>query len=228
MIELFMEPLFGLILSISMGLFFWWIKGHHKFRWINPLLFSVVSIILILQTVHIPYEIYKKGADIIHLFLGPITVILAVPLYEQRAQLIKHKVAIFSGTVLGSLSALSAVYILGSSFGLSELFIHSLMPKSTTTPIGISASQMLDGIIGLTVFSIVITGIFGSLIAPIIFKLLGIKTDIAKGIALGTTSHAIGTAKAYEISPLSGAMSGLSIALAGIVSVVWIVLYTLL
>ena len=228
MIEVLIQPLFGLIISISFGLFFWWLKGHHKFRWINPLLFSVVSIILVLQITQIPYEVYKKGADIIHLFLGPITVILAVPLYEHRYELLKHKVAIFSGTILGSFSALSAVYIIGSGFGLSELFIHSLMPKSTTTPIGISASLMLEGILGLTVFSIVITGIFGSLVSPIIFKLLKIKTDMAKGIALGTTSHAIGTAKAYEISPLCGAMSGLSIALAGIVSIVWILLYTFL
>ncbi len=228
MIELITQPLVGLIMSISLGGFFWWLKGYRKLRWINPLLFSAVSIIFILQITQIPYEVYKIGADIIHLFLGPITVILAVPLYEHRYDLLRHKIAIFSGTVLGSLSALSAVYILGNAVGLSELFIHSLMPKSTTTPIGISASHMLEGIIGLTVLSIVITGIFGALISPIVFKLLKIKTDIAKGIALGTTSHAIGTAKAYEISPLSGAMSGLSIALSGIVSIFWILLYTLL
>ncbi len=228
MIELITQPLVGLIMSISLGGFFWWLKGYRKLRWINPLLFSAVSIIFILQITQIPYEVYKIGADIIHLFLGPITVILAVPLYEHRYDLLRHKIAIFSGTVLGSLSALSAVYILGNTVGLSELFIHSLMPKSTTTPIGISASHMLEGIIGLTVLSIVITGIFGALISPIVFKLLKIKTDIAKGIALGTTSHAIGTAKAYEISPLSGAMSGLSIALSGIVSIFWILLYTLL
>ncbi len=228
MIELITQPLVGLIMSISLGGFFWWLKGYRKLRWINPLLFSAVSIIFILQITQIPYEVYKIGADIIHLFLGPITVILAVPLYEHRYDLLRHKIAIFSGTVLGSLSALSAVYILGNAVGLSELFIHSLMPKSTTTPIGISASHMLEGIIGLTVLSIVITGIFGALISPIVFKLLKIKTDIAKGIALGTTSHAIGTAKAYEISPLSGAMSGLSIALSGVVSIFWILLYTLL
>jgi putative effector of murein hydrolase len=122
------------------------------------------------------------------------------------------------------LSALISVFVLGHLFGLSDLFIHSLLPKSTTTPIGISASEMLEGIVGLSVLSIVITGIFGALIAPLVFKVLRIKSSIAKGIALGTTSHAVGTAKAYEIDRLAGGMSGLSIGLAGIISIVWIIL----
>jgi len=222
--ELFFNPYFGLIVTLACGSLFWRLQRFKKLFWINPLLFSVVLIIGLLESLNIPYEAYKQGADIIHLFLGPITVVLAVPLYEHRNELLRHKLSIFTGTVLGSLSALISVFFLGHLFGLSDLFVYSLLPKSTTTPIGISASEMLEGIVGLSVLSIVITGIFGALIAPLIFKVLGIKSSIAKGIALGTTSHAVGTAKAYEIDRLAGGMSGLSIGLAGIISIVWIIL----
>lgn len=222
--ELFFNPYFGLILTLACGSLFWRLKRFKKLSWINPLLFSVILIIGLLVSLHIPYEAYKQGADIIHLFLGPITVVLAVPLYEHRDELLRHRLSIFTGTVLGSLSALISVFVLGHLFGLSDLFVRSLLPKSITTPIGISASEMLEGIVGLSVLSIVITGIFGALIAPLLFKVLHIKSSIAKGIALGTTSHAIGTAKAYEIDKLAGGMSGLSIALAGVISIVWIIL----
>ena len=228
MSELLYNPLFGLLLTIIFGSTFWWLKGFKKLSFINPLLFSVILIIVLLQSLNIPYEAYKKGANIIHLFLGPITVMLALPLYEHRSEFLQHKTAILSGTVLGSLSALISVFVLGKTFGLSELFINSLLPKSMTTPIGISASHMLEGIVGLSVVSIVITGIFGSLIAPLIFKLLRIKSSIAKGVALGVTSHVVGTAKAYELDRLCGAMSGLSIGLAGFISILWISLFILI
>jgi len=222
--ELFFNPYFGLILTLACGSLFWRLQRFKKLSWVNPLLFSVILIIGLLESLNIPYEAYKQGADIIHLFLGPITVLLAVPLYEHRDELLRHKLSIFTGTALGSLSALISVFVLGHLFGLSDLFVYSLLPKSTTTPIGISASEMLEGIVGLSVLSIVITGIFGALIAPLVFKVLRIKSSIAKGIALGTTSHAVGTAKAYEIDRLAGGMSGLSIGLAGIISVIWIIL----
>ena len=228
MSELLFKPLFGLLLTLACGSVFWWLKGFKKLSFINPLLFSIIFIIALLQSLNIPYEAYKKGADLIHLFLGPITVVLALPLYEHRDELLRHKVSIFSGTILGSLSSFISVFILGKLFGLSELFIHSLLPKSMTTPIGISASHMLEAIIGLSVMSIVITGIFGAIIGPFIFKVLGIKSSIAKGIALGSTSHAIGTSKAYEIDKLCGAMSGLSIGLSGFISIVWVSIFVIL
>ncbi len=221
--ELLFNPAFGLLLTLACGAMFWWLKSFKRLSWINPLLFSVILIILLLQTLNIPYEAYKEGADIIQVFLGPITVILAVPLYEHRGELIKHKLSILVGTLTGSLSALISVFVLGHLFGLSELFIDSLLPKSITTPIGISASHMLEGIVGLSVLSIVITGIFGAAVAPLVFRVLKIKSPIAKGVALGTTSHAVGTAKAYEMGKLCGAMSGLSIGLSGVISILWIV-----
>ncbi len=226
MIELLSNPIFGLFVTLICGSFFWWLKSVSKFTWISPLLFSIGLIIILLQGLNIPYEAYKQGADIIQNFLGPITVILAVPLYEHREDLMRHKSAIFIGTIAGSFSALLVVFFLGHLFGLSELFIHSLMPKSVTTPIGISASEILNGIIGLSVVSIIITGLFGAFIAPAVFKVFKIKSSIAQGVALGTTAHVIGTGKAYEIDRVCGAMSGLSIGLAGVISIFWIVLYS--
>lgn len=225
MIELVYNPVFGLFLTLICGSFFWRLKSVKKFAWINPLLFSITLIIILLQGLNIPYEAYKQGASLIHSFLGPITVILAIPLYEHREELMRHKTAIFSGTIIGSFSALLSVFVLGHLFGLSDLFVHSLMPKSVTTPIGISASEILNGIIGLSVISIIITGLLGAFIAPVIFKIFKIRSPIAQGVALGTTAHGIGTSKAYEINRVCGAMSGLSIGLAGIISIFWIVLY---
>ncbi len=226
MIELLYNPVFGLFLTLLCGSFFWWLKGVNKFIWINPLLFSIILIIILIQGLNIPYEAYQQGADIIHSFLGPITVILAVPLYEHRDELLRHKTAIFSGTIIGSFSALVSVFVLGHLFGLSDLFVHSLMPKSVTTPIGISASEILNGIVGLSVISIIITGLLGAFIAPMIFKVFKINSPIAQGVALGTTAHAIGTSKAYETNRICGAMSGLSIGLSGVISMFWIVLYS--
>ncbi len=228
MSELLFNPLFGVFLTLVCASVFWYLKTLRYLSFINPLLFSIILIISLLQSLNIPYEAYKQGGELIHLFLGPITVVLAVPLYEHKKELMRHKTAIFLGTTVGSLSALISVFVLGKFLGLSQLFISSLLPKSMTTPIGISASHMLDAIIGLSVISIVITGIFGALIAPLVFRILGIKSSIAKGVALGTTSHAIGTAKAYELDKLCGAMSSLSIALAGLISVIWIVLLNVL
>jgi putative effector of murein hydrolase len=223
--ELLNTPLFGLVLTISTGALFWRLKSIKALFWLNPLLISVLFIIAFLQLLRIPYEVYQTGGEYIHFFLGPITVMLALPLYENAHVLKRHKQAILLSVSLGSLSALVTVFFLGHLLGLEKVFIHSLMPKSMTTPLGISASHMLDALVGLSVLSIVITGIFGSLISLLLFKVLNIRSNIAKGLALGTCSHAIGTAKAYEISSLSGAISALSIGLSGVISIGWISLY---
>lgn len=228
MTELLNTPLFGLVLTPLLGLLFWKLRTINSLRWINPLLFATVSIILLLQLSHIPYEYYKQGSDYIHFFLGPITVMLALPLYENIHILKKHKKAILLSIATGSLTALLTVFSLGKLLKLEPNFIHALMPKSMTTPLGIEAANMLQTLVGLSVLSIVITGIFGAMVSLPLFKLLKIKSAIARGLALGTCSHAIGTAKAYEISSLSGAISALSIGLSGVISIGWISLYLVL
>ncbi len=192
------------------------------------MLFSIVLIITVLVTFNIPYESYAVGGDLVLKMLGPITVVLAVPLYQHHDKLKKHAFAILFGVILGSLSALASVYLFSLVLGLDMTLLKSLLPRSITTPIGIASSEMIDGLVGLTVLSIVITGTFGAIIAEWVFKTFKIDEPIAKGVSLGTSAHAIGTGRAFEYGTLEGAMSGLSIAIAGVATILWLLLFQFL
>ena len=229
MMQLFMTtPLFGLGLTILVGLLALYIKSKVTWNLFNPMLFSIVLIITVLVAFNIPYENYTLGGDYIMKMLGPITVVLAVPLYQHHDKLKKHAFAILFGIILGSLSALVSVYIFGLIVGLDMTLIKSLLPRSVTTPIGIASSEMIDGLVGLTVLSIVITGTFGAIAADWVYKVFNITDPIAKGVALGTSAHAIGTGRAFEYGSLEGAMSGLSIAIAGVSTILWLLLFQFL
>ncbi len=221
-------PLFGLLLTAVIGIFGLMIKKRVAWSLFNPMLFSMLIIILILLGLDIPYAEYKLGGDYVMKMLGPITVVLAVPLYQHHDKLKKHAFAIIFGITLGSLSALVSVYLFSLMVGLDMTLVKSLLPRSVTTPIGIAASEMIDGLVGLTVLSIVITGTFGAIVSDWVYKLLKVKDPIAKGVALGTSAHAIGTGRAFEYGTLEGAMSGLSIAIAGLATIFWLLLFQFL
>ena len=153
------------------------------------------------------------------MFLGPSTVILAVPLYKQLDLLKKHSLSIFLGVLLGSIIGIFAVIGLSYFLGLDASIIKSLLPKSVTTPIGIELSNQLGGISSITVLAIILSGIIGAVMGPTICKIFKIKDSVAVGISLGTAAHAVGTTKALEIGETEGAMSGLSIGVAGIMTV---------
>ena len=223
-----MTALFGLGLTLVVGLLAFYIKTKVSWSLFNPMLFSMLVIITLLTLLDIPYADYKVGGDYIMKMLGPITVVLAVPLYQHHAKLKEHAFAILFGIILGSLSALVSVYLFSLMVGLDMTLMKSLLPRSVTTPIGISSSEMIDGLVGLTVLSIVITGTFGAIIADWVYKLFNITEPIAKGVALGTSSHAIGTGRAFEYGTLEGAMSGLSIAIAGVSTILWLLLFQFL
>ena len=218
-------PLFGIGLTFVVALFSLYLKKKIDYALFNPMLFSMLSIIAFLLYFELPYESYALGGDYIMKLLGPITVVLAVPLYQHHKVLKEHALAILLGVGLGSLVALISVYFLSYLFSLDELLMRSLLPRSVTTPIGIEASEMLEAIVGLTLLSIVITGTFGAIVASWVFKLFNIKTSIAKGVALGTSAHAIGTGRAFEFGALEGAMAGLSIAITGVYTLVWLLLF---
>ncbi len=221
-------PLFGLVLTAAVGIFGLIIKKRVAWNLFNPMLFSMLIIILILLGLDIPYAEYKLGGDYVMKMLGPITVVLAVPLYQHHDKLKKHAFAIIFGITLGSLSALVSVYLFSLMAGLDMTLIKSLLPRSVTTPIGIAASEMIDGIVGLTILSIVITGTFGAIVSDWVYRLLKVEDPIAKGVALGTSAHAIGTGRAFEYGTLEGAMSGLSIAIAGLATIFWLLLFQFL
>ena len=224
-LSLLSTPFFGIGLTFIVALLSLYFKKKINYSLFNPMLFSMLSIIIILSLFEIPYENYALGGDYIMKLLGPITVVLAVPLYQHHKILKEHAVAILLGIALGSLVALLSVYTFSYIFSLDELLMRSLLPRSVTTPIGIEASKMLDALVGLTLLSIVITGTFGAIVASWVFKIFKIKTPIAKGVALGTSAHAIGTGRAFELGTLEGAMAGLSIAITGVYTLVWLVLF---
>ena len=180
----------------------------------------------ILVLFRIPYKEYQKGADLLSYFLTPATVCLAIPLYKQISLLKNNFIAVFFSILLGTLTSLGSILLLGLLFQLKAEHIFTLLPKSITTAIGIGVSEASGGYVNLTVAAIVITGILGSILSDLIFRILPIRHPIAKGLALGTGAHAIGTAKALEYGEVEGAMSSLAIVLAGIFTVIFVPIIT--
>ena len=186
----------------------------------NPLLVSIVFVIIVLKVTGIDYDTYDKGANVLSYLLTPSTVCLAIPLYQQMNLLKKNLKAIIAGITTGVFVSLAGVWVFSMLFHLKKQFYVTLLPKSITTAIGMGISEELGGIVTITVAAIVITGIIGNMFAEGICKLCKIEHPIAKGLAIGTASHAMGTAKAMEIGEIEGAMSSLSIAVAGLMTVV--------
>lgn len=193
-----------------------------KFKWaiLNPLLLSVICVMAVLVIFDIDYEQYNEGAKYISYLLTPATVCLAVPLYEQITLLKKNFKAVIAGILSGVIASLVSVWGLAILFDFSHEQYVTLLPKSITTAIGMGISEEMGGIVTITVASIIITGILGNVIAEFIFKVCKIQHPIAKGLALGTSAHAIGTAKAMELGEVEGAMSSLAIAVAGLFTVI--------
>ena len=189
------------------------------FAILNPLLFSIVVLILLLAVFDIDYETYNAGAKYLSYFLTPATVCLAVPLYEQFELLKKNVWAIMAGIVSRVLTSVVCVLVLSVLLGLSHKEYVTLLPKSITTAIGMGVSQELGGVVTITVAVIIITGVFGNIVAEFICKFFKIEEPIARGIAIGSSAHAVGTAKAMELGEIEGAMSSLSIAVSGLLTV---------
>ncbi len=205
------------LLSYGIGLI---LKRKLKFSIFNPLLIAIIFVILFLILFHIDYTIYNQGANYISFLLTPSTICLAVPLYEQWELLKKNYKAVFLGITSGVLTSLCSILILAYLFQLDHASYVTLLPKSITTAIGIGVSEELGGYVSITVTIIIITGVIGNMFAEAICKIFKICDPIAKGIAIGTSSHAVGTAKAMEMGAIEGAMSSLSIVVSGILTVI--------
>ena len=194
------------------------IRRKWKFAILNPLLISIIIVIAVLLVLRMDYEPYNEGAKYLSYLLTPATVCLAIPLYEQLEHLKKNVKAIAAGILSGVLSSLVSVWALSAAFGLSHEEYVTLLPKSITTAIGMGVSEELGGIVTIAV--IIVTGVLGNIIAELVCRLSRIKEPVAKGIAIGSASHAIGTAKALEMGEVEGAMSSLSIAVSGLLTVI--------
>lgn len=196
------------------------IKRKWKVAIFNPLLISIALIIVFLILFDVDYDTYDFGAQYLSYFLTPATVALAVPLYEQIEPLKNNWKAIIAGILSGALTSALCVLILSIVMGLDHKQYVTLLPKSITTAIGMGLSEELGGIVTITVAVIVVTGVIGNMFAEQICKLFHITDPVAKGIAIGSSSHAMGTAKAMEMGEIEGAMSSLSIAVSGLLTVV--------
>jgi predicted murein hydrolase (TIGR00659 family) len=203
------------------------LQKKFKFALFNPLLISVVLTIAVLLTAHISYDTFYEGAQYLSYLLTPATVCLAVPLYEKLSLLKSNWKAIFAGILSGVLTSLTVVLALALIFNLNHKMYVTLLPKSITTAIGMGVSEELGGAVTITVAVIIITGVLGNMLAETLCKLFHIEEPIAKGISIGSASHAIGTAKAMEMGDVEGAMSSLSIAVAGILTVVGASIYAM-
>lgn len=211
---------FGMVISIGTYLFGVWLKKKTGWAVLNPLLVSVLLTIAFLLVFKIDYGVYQEGARYLSYFLTPATVCLAIPLYKQLELMRKNLLAVMGGILSGVAASAISIFALSVVFRLEHVHYVTLLPKSITTAIGMGVSEEAGGIVTLTVVSIIITGILGNIIAETVFKLFRIEDAIAKGLALGTSAHAIGTAKALELGEIEGAMSSLSIAVAGLLTVV--------
>ena len=186
----------------------------------NSLLICIILIILFLKITNIPYENFKIGADTMNFMLGPVTVVLAVPLYRQFDLFKKHLKEILIGIIVGVVTSFVVTIAIGKLTLTNNQIVSSILPKSITTPMGISLVNALGGVEAITVVCIIATGIFGNMLGEFILKIGKIKHPVAKGIAMGTSAHAMGTSKALEMGEVEGAMSSLSIGISGVLTVI--------
>lgn len=222
------SPLFNIFITFGLYTVYTFLYAKFKFPLLNPLLLTSTTIIIYLVitgnifnlTLNDQSSNYASSMSMINSFLSPLTVCLAIPIFN-RIQIIKqYFLPILVGSVVGSFVSIFSIKIFGKLFNLDETIIVSMIPKSVTTPIAIEISNNLGGLKGITVSSVVLTGVLGSLFGPIILKFLNIKRSPAVGMALGGTSHAVGTSKAVEISSRAGAISSVAIVTSGILTVI--------
>ncbi len=204
------------------------VKAKTGLAIMNPLLIAIALVMLLLGALHIDYAAYNQSARLVSSLLTPATVCLAVPLYEQLHLLKRHKAAILTGVLSGVLTSLICVLVLAMLFGLDHAAYVTLLPKSITTAIGMGVSEQLGGHVSITVAIIIITGVIGNMIAESVCRAFHITDPIARGIAIGTASHAIGTTRAMELGEVEGAMSSLSIVVAGVLTVAGASVFSLL
>lgn len=219
--EFFQNSLFaGVTLSLLAYMAGAALKKKFRLGLLNPLLVSIAITILVLLVGEIDYEVYNESAKYLSYLLTPATVCLAIPLYEQWSLLKKNYKAVLCGLLAGAVTSMATVFTLSKICGLSHEEYVTLLPKSITTAIGMGVSEELGGYVTITVAVIILTGVLGNMMGELICKVFHITEPISKGIAYGASAHAIGTAKAMELGEVEGAMSGLAIAVSGILTVI--------
>ena len=212
------SPLFGLTLSAAAWCAGCWLHKKTGFLLCNPLLIAAALIIAVLALLRIPYERYALGGDFIKLMLGPVTAVLALNIYYQRAILKKHFLPVLAGCLAGSAASVGSILLLCRLFHVDEALTASLMPKSVTTAIAMGIAESRGGVAGIAAAAVMVAGLTGAVFAPLFAKLFRITDPVAEGLAIGACSHALGTTRAMEIGQVQGAMSSIAICVCGIMT----------
>lgn len=211
---------FGLLLTLGAFALGRTIQSRWKSPLCNPLLIASILVLMVILFSGFPLEVYQSGCAPLQYLLTPATICYAVSLYEQVGKLKKHIWAILAGAASGTIVSLASIWLMCMAFSLDSALTLSMLPKSITTAIGMPLSMETGGIVALTTAAIVLTGVLGNILGPWLCRLFRFRSPIAQGVAFGTSSHAIGTTKATELSPLAGAVSSLSLTFAGLMTVV--------
>jgi predicted murein hydrolase (TIGR00659 family) len=219
--DLINSPVFAILVTFLIFNISSMIYKKFKLIFFNPVLLSITLIIFILKVINLDYETYFKGARIISFFLGPSVVALGVPLYLQFEEIKKRGISIIISILSGSIVGISTAALTAKLLGASKEVVASIAPKSVTTPIAMGIAEKIGGIPSLTAAIVIATGVLGAVAGPAFLKLTKIKDKIAVGLAIGSASHGIGTARAFEEGQLEGATSSLAICLNGIATAIF-------
>lgn len=221
------NPISGMLMTVGCYWIGQIIYSRTKWTVLQPILTATVMIILFLTYAEIPYDVYNEQNMVLNYILPLTAVVLAVPLYRNLDVLKKHALPIIAGITAGTVVTMGTILVAGRLMGTNERILVSMLPKSATNPIAIEVSNIIGGISALTVSMVVITGIFGGVFGPELLKLMRVRNDVAKGIALGSMSHAVGTARAFKEGEVVGSMSSLAMAIAGTLTAVLSPIFTL-
>lgn len=214
------SEIFILTLVIGVYLAAVWLFKKTKLSILNPLLISIPVLAVCIRVLGISFEEFEKGSRIINFMLGPTVVVLGYLLYEQMAHLKANAISIITAVFVGCVTGILSVIFIARYFGADHALIASLEPKSVTTPIAMSIAERSGGIPSIAAVVVIVVGIFGGIVGPFILERLGIKSRIARGLALGSAAHGLGTAKAMELGTIEGAISGLAIGVMGIMTAI--------
>lgn len=214
------QPLFGFILCIGAYALALAIRQRFNYTIVNPMMIASLIIITILSIFKIPLENFMRGADFVSMFLAPATAVLAVSMYRQLSIVKKNWLPILVGSIVGAVSSLISIIVFCKLFNISPQITASILPKSITTAFATKLSEQLGGIVPVTIAAISVTGITGAIGAPYFIKWFRINDSVASGLAIGASSHALGTSKAIEIGEVEGSVSGIAVGLTGLVTVI--------
>lgn len=220
MYNLIHSQLFILTFTIGVYLMALWLYRKTKIMLLHPLLTSLLVIIAGIKLVNIPYQEYAEATKIIDFLLGISVVALGYLLYEQMIHLKGNVMAMLTAVIIGSIVGIVSVILIAKALGADPRIVASLEPKSITTPIAVTVCAHSGGIPSLTAIIVILVGIFGGVIGPFVLNKLGIESRLARGLALGSAAHAVGTARAMELGAVEGAISGLAIGLMGVATAV--------